>query len=248
MSLIKSIGRAIMDGLNSFLNLLFGKSGRKPPKSTKSVEATREVIKRLEETKKTPAPPPPPKQILPLKIRSERDWNDFEKKLYKLDKFEQFVAKNSADWKWFAKSLDKVKKDISKMTPQNFDEYTTEEVVTATVNMSKKFLAALDSCGRTIKNPTKDSTDAKELSKLIAEHLLELGIRPMNFKAGDDYEEWADLGMSETPIIESTNDRKKHNILKEIYVQPHFINYLDEHDKEVRRVFGGLCATYAFRG
>ena len=250
MGFIKSIGRAIMDVVN-FIESLFVKSERKPPrpaKQTRPVEATRELTKRLEETKKAPAPPKPPKQILPLKIRSEHDWNDFKKKLCKLDAPERFVAKNFAEWKWFAKSLDKVKQDISKMTPQDFNEYTTEEVVTATVNMSKKFLAALDSCGRTIKNPTKDSTEAKELSKLISEYLLGIGIRPMNFKVGDDYDEWADLEMSETPIIEGTNDRKKHNTLKEIYVQPHFIEYLDEHDKKARRVFGGLCATYAFRG
>ena len=241
-----NLGRAIMDVIN-FIKSLFAKSGRKPPQATKPVEATREVIKRVEETKKAPAAPPPMKQMPPLQIRSEREWKDFEKKLYKLNKLDQFVAKNSAEWKWFAKSLDKVKKDISKMTPEEFDEYTTEAVVTATVNMSKKFLAALDSCGRTINNPTKDSTAAKELYNLIEEYLSGLGIRSMNFKAGDDYEEWADLGMPEMPITEVTNDKNKYNTLKEIYIQPHFIEYLDEHDKKARRVFGGQCAAYGRR-
>ena len=244
--------------VKNFLISLFGKSvddkGRKPPQSTKPVEATRELTERFKETKRkdvktaTVSPPPSMKTIPPLQIRSEREWKDFEKKLCKLDKFERFVAKNSADWKWFAKSLDKVKKDISKMTPTEFDEYTTETVVTATVNMSKKFIAALDSCSRTIKNPTKDSTAAQELYNLIEEYLSELGICPMDFKAGDAYEKWADLGMSEMPIIEGTTDKSKHNKLKEIYIQPHFIYYLDEHDKKARRVFGGSCATYAFRG
>ena len=133
------------------------------------------------------------------------------------------------------------------MTPTEFDEYTTEAVVTATVSMSKKFIAALDSCGRTIKNSSKDSTAAQELSKLIEEYLSGLGIRSMNFKAGSDFEEWADLELSEPPIIESTFDRRKHNTLKEIYVQPHYIEFIDEHDKKVRRVFGGQCAAYAFR-
>lgn len=234
-----------MDTIN-LIRSLFSKSGRKQPRSSKSIESTREVIGNLKASKT--APPPP--QIQPLKIRSERDWKDYEKKLYKLDKLERFVAKNSADpnWKWFAKSLDKVKKDISKMTPYEFDEYTTETVVKATVDMSRKFIAALDSCGRMIKNPTKDSTAAKELCNLIEEYLLGLGIRSMDFKVGGDYEKWADLGMSETPIIEGTNDRNEHNTLKEIYTQPHFIDYINEHDKKSRRVFGGQCAAYAFRG
>ncbi|MBR4152759.1 MAG: hypothetical protein IKT98_07355 [Selenomonadaceae bacterium] len=221
---------------------LFKETGRKPTPST------REVLKELETAKKIPATPPSPVSIKPLKIRSEQDWNDYFKKLSGLDALDKFAEKNSADWKWFVKSLDKVKKDISKMTFNEFDEYTTEAVVTATVGMSKKFIAALDSCGRTIKNPSKDSTAAQELYNLIEKYLLGLGIRSMNFKAGDDFEKWADLELSEPPIIESTFDRRKHNTLKEIYVQPHYIDYIDEHDKKAQRVFGGQCAVYACRG
>lgn len=230
-----------MNAISSFIDLLFGETGRKP-------KSTKEVIKELEQAKKIPVTPPPPPKIQPLKIRSRQDWNDYLKKLSGLNELDKFAERNSDAWKWFVKSLEKVKKDISKMTPTEFDEYTTEAVVTATVSMSKKFIAALDSCGRTIKNSSKDSTAAQELSKLIEAYFLRLGIRSMNFKAGSDFEEWADLELSEPPIIESTFDRRKHNTLKEIYVQPHYIEFIDEHDKKVRRVFGGQCAAYAFRG
>lgn len=229
-----------MNAIGSFIDLLFGETGRKP-------KSTKEVIKELEQAKKIPVPQPPPPKIQPLKIRSRQDWNDYLKKLSGLNELDKFAERNSDAWKWFVKSLEKVKKDISKMTPTEFDEYTTEAVVTATVSMSKKFIAALDSCGRTIKNSSKDSTAAQELSKLIEAYFLRLGIRSMNFKAGSDFEEWADLELSEPPIIESTFDRRKHNTLKEIYVQPHYIEFIDEHDKKVRRVFGGQCAAYAFR-
>ena len=218
---------------------LFKKTGRKQTTSTQ------EVVERIKKAKDTP---PPPVSVKPLRIRSKQDLNDYLKKLSRLDALYKFAEKNPDDWRWFVKSLEKVKKDILKMTPTEFDEYTTETVVTATVSMSKKFIAALDSCGRTIKNSSKDSTAAQELYNLIEEYLLGIGIRSMNFKVGDDFEKWADLELSEPPIIEGTSDKRKHNILKEIYVQPHFIDYIDEHDKKAQRVFGGQCAAYAFRG
>ena len=226
--------------IQEFISSLFNETGRK------QIPSTKEVLKGLEEAKKIP--PPPPISVKPLKIRSRQDWNDYLKKLSGLDALYKFAEKNPDDLRWFVKSLDKVNKDISKMTPTEFDEYTTEAVVTATVSMSKKFIAALDSCGRTIKNPAKNSSAAQELSNLIEQYLLGLGIRSMDFKVGGNFDEWADLELSEPPIIEGTSDRRKHNTLKEIYVQPHFIDYIDEHDKKVRRVFGGQCAAYAFRG
>ena len=232
-----------MEAIANFIGSLFKESGRRP-------KPTKEVLAELERARKTPAPPPPPIAIKPLKIRSEQDWNEYQKKLNELDKLNQFVAKNVDDpnWKWFSKSLEKVKKDILKITPNEFNEYTTEQIVSATVDMSKKFIAALDSCGRTIKNPMKDSSSARELSDLIEKYLLGLGIRPMNFKPGDDYEKWADLGMSSTPFTEKTSDSRKHNTLKEIFIQPHFLSYINEHDNETRRVFGGQCAVYVFQG
>ena len=230
--------------IQEFIASLFNETGRK------KIPSTKEVLKGLEEEKKNPpqSRTPPPVSVKPLKIRSRQDWNDYLKKLSGLDALYKFAEKNPDDLRWFVKSLDKVNKDISKMTPSEFDEYTTENVVTATVSMSKKFIAALDSCGRTIKNPAKNSTAAQELCNLIEQYLSGLGIRSMNFKVGGKFEEWADLELSEPPIIENTSDRRKHNTLKEIYVQPHFIDYIDEHDKKVRRVFGGQCAAYAFRG
>ena len=229
-----------MDAISSFIDLLFGETGRKS-------KSTKEVIEDIERAKRIYAPPPV-KVSKPLMIRSKQDWTDYLKKLSRLNDLDKFAEKNSDDFRWFVKSLEKVKKDISRMTPTEFDEYTTETVVTATVSMSKKFIAALDSCGRTIENPLKDSTAAKELYNLIENYLLGIGIHSMDFKVGGDFDKWADLELSEAPIIEGTSDKRKHNTLKAIYVQPHYIEFINEHDKKERRVFGGQCAAYAFRG
>ena len=69
----------------------------------------------------------------------------------------------------------------------------------------------------------------------------------MNFKIGDSYDDWADLGLTEQPGIESTFYVSKYNTLKEIYVQPHYLDFIDEHDEKKRRVFGGKCAIYVKR-
>ena len=217
----------------------------------KSIEELQEMVKALTARfsaieKKSPAMVEPKAEI-PLSIRDENSWQEYKNRLLDIGKLEQFAQNNSANFYSLTSKLNRIKKAIDKINPQEFNEYTTEIIVNKTVDIAKEFMDSLENCNRTINNPRKNSSAAKKLSSLIKEYLAGLGIRPMDFKIGGNYEEWADLGMSETPMIESTDDMKKHNTLKEIYVQPHFIDYLDEHDKEIRRVFGGRCVAYAYK-
>ena len=182
-----------------------------------------------------------------LSVRDENSWQEYKKRLQDIGKLEQFAQNNSDNFHSFASKLSKIKKAIDKINPQEFNEDTTETIVDKTVDIAKEFMSFLETCNRIINNPRKNSADAQELYNLIEEYLSGLGIRSMDFKAGGNYEEWADLGMSGKPIIEPTTDKSKRNKLKEIYIQPHFIYYLDEHDKKERRVFGGSCATYAYK-
>ena len=130
--------------------------------------------------------------------------------------------------------------------PEEFDEYTTGKVVTETVKIFKRLMVALDSCDREIKNPKKNSAEAENLKNLIEEYLQKVGVKTMNFKSGDDYDDWADLGMDVNVLTENTEDENKHNKLKEIYVQPHFLYFADEHGQKEKRIFGGSCAVYVF--
>ena len=68
----------------------------------------------------------------------------------------------------------------------------------------------------------------------------------MHFKAGDNYEKWAELGMSENVMMEHTEDKSKHETLCEIYVQPHYFKYIDEYGQLKQRIFGGNCSVYVF--
>ena len=190
---------------------------------------------------------PAKEEYMPLNIRDESSWLKYNSRLKDIGKLKLFAEKNPVEFKIFASRLKRIETAIDKIKPNEFDEYTTGTIADKTVELVKEFIDVLDTCRRKIGNPLKNTVTAKELYNLIEEYLSGLGIRSMNFKVGDDYNEWADLAMSETPIIESTSDRRKHNVLKEIYVQPHYIEFINEHDKKVRRVFGGRCVAYAYK-
>ena len=190
---------------------------------------------------------PAKEEYMPLNIRDESSWLKYNSRLKDIGKLKLFAEKNPVEFKIFASRLKRIETAIDKIKPNEFDEYTTGTIADKTVELVKEFIDVLDTCRRKIGNPLKNTVAAKELYNLIEEYLSGLGIRSMNFKVGDDYNEWADLAMSETPIIESTSDRRKHNVLKEIYVQPHYIEFINEHDKKVRRVFGGRCVAYAYK-
>ena len=186
-------------------------------------------------------------EYTPLKIRDESSWLKYKSRLKDIGKLKLFADKNPVEFKIFASKLKRIENAIDKINPNEFNEYTTETITDKIVEVVKEFIDVLETCRRKIKNPAKNSVAAQELYTLIEEYLSGLGIRSMNFKVGDNFEKWADLSMSEAPIIENTFDNRKHNILKEILVQPHYIEFINEHDKKVRRVFGGRCVAYAYK-
>ena len=220
---------------------------QKTQASNTAVSQYGNLIRRLPVIEKKSPTTVEPQAETPLNIRDEKTWQEYKTRLLDIDKLERFSQNNSDGFYSLASKLSRIRRAVYKIRPEEFNEYTTETIVDKAVDIAKEFMDSLENCNRTINNPKKSSTAAQELSDLIEEYLAGLGIRPMAFKVGDKYEEWADLGMSETPIIDTTNDRKKHNTLKEIYVQPHFIEYLNEHDKKARRVFGGRCVAYGYK-
>lgn len=189
---------------------------------------------------------PTAEEYTPLNIRDESSWLKYKSRLKNIGKLKLFAKKNPVEFKIFASRLNRIENAIDKIKLDEFDEYTTETITDKTVEIVKGFIDVLDNCRHKIGNPAKNSIAAKELYNLIEEYLSGLGIRSMNFKVGDDYNEWADLAMSEQPIIEGTSEKRKHNTLKEIHVQPHYIEFINEHDKKIRRVFGGRCVAYAY--
>ena len=228
----------------NFLNELLGSSNKTSIPSRKNIPTTSELLKNLEEEKNKPAkkiPPVEEKEII-VEIRNLDDWNKYKSRLKKIDKLKNFVAAQGENLKWF--KIHKFEDDLNNFQPSEFDNYTTEKVVNKTAGILQRFMAALDSCNREIKNPTKNSAVSQELKNLIEEYLKGIGIKTMNFKPGDNYDDWADLGMDEQPITEKTFDRKKQGTLKEIYVQPHFLYFINEHGEKKQRIFGGSCAVY----
>ena len=230
----------------NFLNKLLGSSNKTSIPSRKNIPVTRKLLKNLEEEKNKPAkkiPPVEEKEII-VEIRNLDDWNKYKSRLEKIDKLKNFVAAQGENLKWF--KIHKFEDDLNNFQPSEFDNYTTEKVVNKTAGILQRFMAALDSCNREIKNPTKNSAVSQELKNLIEEYLKSVGVNAMNFKPGDNYDDWADLGMEELPITKKTKYIEKHNTLKEIYVQPHFLYFVNENEQKERRIFGGTCSVYVF--
>ena len=243
---LKNFVQNLIQATRNFLNELFGSSTRTSIPSRKNIPSTRELLKNLETDKNKPAKkisPVEEKEII-VEIRNLEDWNKYKSQLQKIDKLKNFAAAQGENLKWF--KIYKFENDLNNFQMSEFDNYTTEKVVNETVRMIQRFMNALDSCNREINNPLKNSAVSQELKNLIEEYLKGIGVKSMNFKPGDNYDVWADLGMDGETITEKTFDRSKQNTLKEIYVQPHFLVFIDEHGEKEKRIFGGSCAVYVF--
>ena len=186
----------------------------------------------------------PPKFEKYLNFRTYADWSEYRGKLDAVDALDYFAAKRRGGLEWFEVSLNKFKADIQKIKPEIFNEETTEKIVEGVITAAKNLIKALEDCDRAIRNPNKNSAPYEKLRGLIERYFEGIEIKRMNFKPGDSYDAWADLGLTEQPGIESTFYVYKFNTLKEIYVQPHYLEFIDEHDEIRRRVFGGKCAVY----
>ena len=218
----------------------------------KTISALIERIERLENSKPAepepptipPAEPAEPEQKI-LKIASQQDFDNYKSKLQNLTALKKFVAAHTGKFKWF--KIDKIEADVNKIaSPADFDNYTTEKVADNVVKIAKRFMGALDSCEREIKNPQKDSSATVELKALIEKYLQSVGIFALNFKSGDDYSDWADLGMDGEVFTVPAGERRLNNRLKNIFVQPHYLDFENEHGEQDRRIFGGTCEVYVF--
>ena len=266
--ILKSLKR-VWRNIEGLINDLHRKSGRKTYSKPKTV-ARKELLNDLEtESQKMPSIPtlpptiptetteipesqesPEPPQIYPLNLNGvsgEQSWLEHKNNMQNLKKIDDFIDENQNEYEWFGNTIKKIKNDIQKMgDPETFDQYTTEKAADYTVKIARRFTGAIDSCNRVLKNPNKDPNKAKELKSLIEEYLSNIGVESMHFKAGDNYEKWAELGMSENVMMEYTEDKSKHETLCEIYVQPHYFKYIDEYGQLKQRIFGGNCSVYVF--
>ena len=227
------------------LDELFGRRNTPSPRRIQTSKLLEEVHARKNQIS-TPAPPEPPAEPEQkiLKISSQQDFDAYKLKLQDLTALKNFVDRQGDKFKWF--KVDKIEADVNNFAPPEFDNYATSKVVDNVVKIAKRFMGALDSCEREIKNPQKDSSAAVELKNLIEKYLQGVGIFTLNFKVGDDYSGWADLGMDGEVFTVPAGERRLHNKLKDIFILPHYIDFENEHGEQDRRVFGGSCEVYVF--
>lgn len=185
--------------------------------------------------------PPPPitvtsEEVTVIDIHDATDMEKYLAKLQNLESFTKFLQETPLSW---AKvRLDRVLRTLNKVREMNnFDDDEFN------FNLARKVrditLIMLDIFS--------DAKNSSRLRDLVEEYLSSIGIERLEFNAGDSFDDWAALSM-ESPIeLIITKDRTLNGTLKSVEIQPHVINYRNEHGEVDKFIFGGVCSVYKFK-
>lgn len=185
-----------------------------------------------------PSPPPPPPKKIVISVKSEADWQNIMNKINNFAAIDEFLAKT--EFNSLSVALSKAKKDAAGFkTPAEIDEQASEKAVKNIEKIAERFLGIFEEISKT--NYDKH----REAKHIITAYLENLGVEFLNFKEGDYYEDWADLGMRPNIIKTFTSDKNLLGKLAKIRVQPLKITYIDQYEDESERVFGGRANLYA---
>lgn len=179
-----------------------------------------------------------------INIKNNLDWQEIFDKLNNLSGFEKFT--NNPQFNWVKVRIDRVRGELDKMQmPENFMD---EEL---NFNFAKKIKSVATAMIEIISNCDSatniDEVGKQNLKNLVENYLIALGITQENFSVGDSFEDWAELNMQNSYLIESTDNRDLHNKIKNVEIQPRIIYYINEFGEEDNFIFGGLCTVYKMK-
>ena len=178
-----------------------------------------------------------------LDIADDFALENYMLKLKNLSGFEPFDSQPSLNW--LRIRLDRVTKELRTLNePPAFDEDFNFELAKKVRKISANMLDIF----RDAKTSTQlDELSRAELTDLVEEYLSGLGVTKKFFHVGDDYTDWADLGMPNSYELIPTTERKKASTIAAIEIQPHEIRYRNENGEIERIIFGGFCKVYTFK-
>lgn len=253
MSIIEDVIRFIKD-------LLKGFRGGKPKPSRK------EILQRHNRNFETSAPKkiysPPvedavdveknipvetPQKKIPDKfvidIKDNLDFENFLAKLKNLRAFDEFLEETPLEWANVG--LDRVRGALKKIPPN--PDFTDDELNfklakrtrEVTEHMLKIFQDSIVSRDLNENSRTK-------LKNLVEEYLDSVGVDKEIFNAGDSFDSWAKLGMTNSFLAIRTDNPDLGNKLVEVEIQPRVIYYVGETGNVDKLTFGGMCKVYKF--
>lgn len=187
--------------------------------------------------------PPPTTEDSVLDINDAEALKRYVSKLKNLSAFERFYSMPSLGW--LSTHLDRVTKELRKLdTPHDFDEDFNFKLAKKVRDISKHMLNIF----RDAKSSgALDERTRIELTALVEDYLANVGVTKKIFHVGDDYTDWANLGMEASLELIATRDRDKDSTIAAIEVYPHEIRYRNENGDVDQMTFGGLCKVYKFK-
>ena len=191
-----------------------------------------------------PPTPSDDEKFFVLDIKNEAELEIYLVKLKSLYGFEKFYAVPSLNW--LRVRMDRVTRELNTLnTRRDFDEDFNFELAKKVRNVAVNMLDIF----RDAKNSTQlDENSRTQLMTLVEDYLSEIGLTKKIFHVGDDYTDWADLGMKNSYELIVTPDRAKASTIAAIEIQPHELRYRNTENGDIEKfTFGGFCKVYTFK-
>lgn len=199
--------------------------------------------KNFDEEISTP-PPTVDENFFVLDIKNETELKIYLVKLKSLYGFEKFYAEPSLNW--LRVRMDRVTKKLDSLnTRHDFDEDFNFKLARKVRNIADKMLDIFRDAKT---SPQLDENSRTELTTLVEDYLSEIGLTKKIFHVGDDYTDWATLGMENSYELISTTDPAKASTIAAIEIQPHELHYLNTENGDIESfIFGGSCKVYKLK-
>lgn len=189
-------------------------------------------------------PPPVEENFFVLDIQNEAELEIYLVKLKSLYGFEKFYAVPSLNW--LRVRMDRVTKELNALnTRRDFDEDFNFELAKKVRNIAATMLDIF----RDAKISTQlDEFSRRQLTTLVENYLSEIGLTKKIFHVGDDYTDWANLGMKNSYELISTTDPAKASTIAAIEIQPHELRFRNTENGDIEKfTFGGSCKVYTLK-
>ena len=187
--------------------------------------------------------PPSVEENFVLDIDNQAALESYVLRLKNLSGFERFDSQPSLNW--LRVRIDRVTKELRTLnTPPDFDDEFNSKLANIVREAAKHMLDIFQYA----KNSTQlDELSRAELTALVEDYLASIGVTKKVFNVGDDYTDWADLGMSDSYELIPTTEYAKASTIAAIEIQPHEIRYRNENGEVERIIFGGSCKVYKLK-
>ena len=191
-----------------------------------------------------PEEPPPVESSFVLDIKDANDMKAYLARLKNLTAFENFLSRLPLPW--LRTRLDRVNKILVAL--DSWNDFANEEFNFKLAGKVRDIALNMLSVYRDAKTTSSlDEGSRESLRAAVDDYLAAIGLTKKVFSVGDAFDDWADLGMKESPEVTYTDNRTLSATIAAVEVQPHIICYRGESGEPEQLIFGGSCRVYKFK-